>query len=412
MKSSRLEPGILNLFRLFLLVQFGLMLVNLLVHHARGYMEEDPSTAIAVVGVSTLVLFGYLSWPALEKRLGRFYLPLGLGYSSVFSLLAKNLFLTNPVSVTSGGTEESAWQLFLFLSVPLVLVAWQYGLLSVIGYSVFTTLLDFILVVWTQPDYELFAQTYHRLLFIRFLSFLLIGFVIARIMQQLRHERQALQEANTQLERYVGTLEQLTVSRERNRVARELHDTVAHTLSGMAVELEAVDSLWNSRRNQARQILRHSLQATRDGLQETRRAIQELRAAPLEDLGLVSALREAAETASDQAGFFLTLSLPPDLSGLPPEVEQCFYRIAQEAFENIARHANARSVRMSFEGNCRGVRMEIDDDGSGYDPQSVSAGRHFGLRGMQERAQIIGACLVLDSHPGAGAHLSLVWSAE
>jgi signal transduction histidine kinase len=230
-------------------------------------------------------------------------------------------------------------------------------------------------------------------------------------MQQLRRERQALQEANQKLERYVGTLEQLTVSRERNRVARELHDTLAHTLSGVAVQLEAVNSLWTSDRKQARQILAHSLEAIRDGLTETRRAIQSLRAAPLEDLGLCRALRDYAEAAAGRAGFRLDLDIPLALEGLPAEVEQCFYRIGQEAVENIVRHADAKTVRLSLVHAGPGLRMEIADDGIGFDPQAAGPGPHFGLQGMRERAGVIHASLEVVSRPGEGTCVRLVWQA-
>jgi signal transduction histidine kinase len=412
MKSARLEPGILSIFRLFLIVQFILIMVSLMVHHARGYLEGHPESAITIVGACLLVLFGYLSWPWLGTKLGRFYLPVGLLFSTVFSLAAQDFFLTVPVSVSGGGSEESAWQLFLFLFVPLVLIGWQYGFKPVIVYCFFITFLDLALIRYANPDYFALQQTFHRLLFIRSLSFLLVGYVISRIMQQLRRECLALQEANQHLERYVGALEQLTVSRERNRVARELHDTLAHTLSGVAVQLEAVDSLWTSDRRQARGILRHSLRATRDGLTETRKAIQALRATPLEDLGLCRALRDYAEAAAGRAGFQLQLELPEQPAGLPAEVEQCFYRIGQEAIENVVRHAETKTVRVSLVQAGAGLHMEIADDGIGFDPQAASPGPHFGLQGMDERAQAIHAVLDVASRPGGGTCVRLNWQGE
>jgi len=409
MKSARLEPGILTIFRLFLVVQFILIVVNLIVHHARGYLEGHPEYIILVMGVYLLALFGYLSWPWLARKLGRYYLPIGLLLSTVFSLTAQNLFLTVPVSAASGSGEERTWQLFLFLSVPLVLTAWQYGFKSVVVYCLFVTVLDLVLIQFANADYAAQQQTYHRLLFIRFISFLMVGYVISHIMQQLRKERQALQEANQKLERLVGAIEQLTISRERNRVARELHDTLAHTLSGVAVQLEAVDSLWTSDRKQAHQILQHSLEATRDGLTETRKAIGALRATPLEDLGLCRALQDYAEATADRAGFRLTVELPARLEGLPVEVEQCFYRIGQEALENAARYADAKNVQVSLAQAGAGLRMRVQDDGIGFDPQASGPGPHFGLQGMRERAGVIHSKLEISSCPGKGTCISLDW---
>lgn len=406
MKRSRLEPGLLIIFRLFLAAQLVLMTVNLHVHSARGSLQVDVWFAYVFVVTGTLGLLVYLSFPWLEKKLTRFYLPLALIYSTVFSLLAQYLFLTTH---TGGGSEEGAWQLFLMLGVPLMLVSWQYEFKSVIAYCLFATFLDSLLVSLTRADYELFEFTYHRLSFIRFISFLMIGYVISRIMQQLRRERQALQTANRRLENYLVTLEQLTVSRERNRVARELHDTLAHTLSGVAVQLEAVDSLWTLDRDQAHSILQHSLRATREGLTETRKAIQALRATPLEDMGLANALREYAETTAGRIGVRVDTDLPRELGSLLPEVEQCFYRIGQEAIENVARHAQAKCLRVKLIRTTSGLCMEIADDGVGFDSHSVQSDKHFGLQGMRERAQLIHADLELVSQPGAGTRLSLSW---
>lgn len=412
MKTNRLEPGLLTIFRLFLGVQFILIFVNVLAHSARGYLQGCPWCAVAFGAGNILILLGYLSWPWFREKLGRFYLPVALFYAVLFSLVAQNLFLSVQLSPASGGgSEESAWQIFLFLFVPLVLVSWQYDFRAVVVYCVLTTVLDFALIRCANPDFAVLRQTLMRLLFIRFLSFLLVGYIISRIMGQLRRQRQALQEANAKLERYVATIEQLTVSRERNRVARELHDTLAHTLSGVAVQLEAVDSLWDSDQGQARLGLRRSLQATREGLTETRKAIQSLRATPLEGLGLASALRAYAETTARKAGFRLALDLPQSLEGIPPEVEQCFYRIGQEALENVARHADAKAVRVSLCDGEGSLRMEIRDDGVGFDPLAPEAGLHFGLQGVRERAQVIHAGLEVRSCPGEGAGLTLTWAA-
>jgi len=410
MKSLRLELGLLTIFRLFLVVQLVFMLVNLHVHAGRGYLGDNPWFGFVFIVGGMSVLLVYLSLPWLERRLLHFYLPVALAYSTVFSLLAHYLFLT--AHSEAGGSEERAWQLFLFLCVPLVLVSWQYEFKWVVLYCLFATLLDISLVRLTRTDYALFELTYHRLSLIRFLTFLIVGHLISRIMQQLRKERQLLQAATQKLENYLATLEQLTVSRERNRVARELHDTLAHTLSGLAVQLEGVDSLWTSDRTQAHNLLRHSLRATRDGLTETRNAIQSLRAAPLEDLGLVRALRDYAETTALRTGFRLDFDLPKNLDGLPPGVEQCFYRIGQEAIENIARHAQAKLVKVRLAGDASELCLEIADDGAGFDPQVFAVGRHFGLEGMRERAQLIHALLDITSCPGEGTRLSLSWHGE
>src|SRR4029078_5838718 len=110
-------------------------------------------------------------------------------------------------------------------------------------------------------------------------------------------------EANAKLVDYASTNEQLAVTRERNRVARDMHDTLAHTLSAVSVQLEAADSVWDSQPQQAHELLQKSLASARAGLGETRRAVRALRASPLDDLGLGLALRDLAESTADRAGW-------------------------------------------------------------------------------------------------------------
>ncbi|HMB25126.1 MAG: sensor histidine kinase [Chloroflexota bacterium] len=410
MKPSRLEPGLLTIFRLFLIVQFVMMFINLHVHGDRGFLDGSRPQHIwlgyVVVVSGTLGLLAFVSIPWLENRLHRFYLPVALIASTVFSLTAHYLFLTTH---SGKSVEENAWQFFLLICVPLVLVGWQYGFKAIVAYCLFMTFLDTLLVSQTRLDFKLDELTYHRLSFIRFVSFLFVGYIVSRIMQQLRKERQALQAANQKLGNYLATLEQLTVSRERNRLAREIHDTLAHTLSGVAVQLEAVDSLWTSDREQAHTLLQHSLHATRDGLMETRNAIQSLRASPLVDLGLVRALQDFAETTANRTGFQLEFDAPKNIDGLPLGVEQCFYRIGQEALENVARHAQAKLVQVKLIGNASELCLLVADDGIGFDLQVSETGRHFGLQGMRERAQLIHAALEIVSRPGEGTRLRLVW---
>ncbi len=410
MKSVRHESGLINIFRLFLLVQLFLIIGKLHVHSVRGMLPADVAFAIVFASIAIAVLFGYLSWPWLRTKLDPLFLPLAIVFSATLSVTVQNLFLNVPLSVSERGSEEAAWQLFLFLFVPLILVGWQYGFRSVTAYCLFTTALDYAMVRLVDANFAAIDNTFHRLLLIRFLSFMFAGYILSRIMQQLRRERHALEEANRKLGRYVAALEQLTVSRERNRMARELHDVMAHTLSGMAVQLEAASALWASDRDGAYEMVRHSLKAARSGLTETRRAIQSLRATPLEDLGLAQALREFAETAADRTGFRLELKAPGDLGVLPPEVEQCFYRIGQEAVENASRHAQAHTLLLRISRSPSTLFMEVADDGRGFDGETAEEERHFGLQGMRERAEIIGASFDLSSGPGRGTRVVLSWS--
>jgi signal transduction histidine kinase len=409
MKNSPLEPGILRLFRIFLIVQLLLVLGNVLVHSHPGCFW-----CTLVFGTGNIVLlFIYLSIPALHKVLGRFYLPLGIIYAAVFSLVLQDIFLNSGFSVGKVSSEETAWQLFLFLFIPLVLVAWQYDFKAVVFYCVFTAFLDHGLMRHAQADFLTFSETYHRLLFIRALAFLITGYIISSIMSRFREQRSNLEHANRELAHYASTLEQLTVSRERNRMARELHDTLAHTLSGIAVQLEAAQSLWKESPDEAHSMLTRSLAMTRSGLTDTRRALQDLRAAPLEELGLEAALRSLATESTERAGLCLEWLVPSPMPKLAPNVEQGLYRIAQECFENIVRHAGATRVRVESTLQADQLTLSIADDGVGFVPDEVDDNGRFGLRGMRERAEMMGGELTVSSTSGQGTTVQLkvkVWN--
>jgi len=411
MQSASLESGILKIFRFFLVVQLLLLLGNVAAHKEHHYSDGDPWTALIFGVFGIALLLGYLSWPWLQKKLSRFYLPIALVLSATFSLILQNIFLDIRLSA-AGSREETAWTLFLFLFIPLMLTSWQYNFKAVLAYCLYTVALDSALLHFFRPDFHLYLDTYTRLLLIRAISFLVTGYVIARIMRQLREQRVALQQANQKLVHYASTLEQLTVSRERNRMARELHDTVAHTLSGLAVQLEGIRSLWRSEPEQSYAMLEKSLAATRSGLTETRKAIQSLRATPLEDLGVVLAIRQLAEATADRAGFtlhFEQIGLPSDL---PIDAEQCLYRVTQEGLENIVRHAAAQNVELRLSHQNDGINLLIRDDGLGFDPATVDQGLHYGLRGLRERADLLGAKLTIESAPDQGTMIQLTVKAD
>jgi signal transduction histidine kinase len=224
-----------------------------------------------------------------------------------------------------------------------------------------------------------------------------------------REQRNFLTKANMQLARYASTLEQLTVSRERNRLARELHDTLAHTLTAVAVQLEAVDSAWDVAPDKARTLLHKSLAQTRSGLMETRRALQALRASPLEDLGLALAVRSLAEITARRSGLELELSVPPEVGNLSPDIEQGIYRVAQEAMENVVKHANASRICVALAQEEGKITLTVQDNGRGFDVETIEADGHYGVQGMRERAAMMGAQLTIQRGIHGGTEVQLVW---
>ena len=298
-------------------------------------------------------------------------------------------------------------QLPIFL-IGLVLVAWNYSLQTILLYSLGTNLFELALVFSSGFWQNIQLDAIVFIIIIRTVCLVVVGITIYQLVRRLRSQQESLREANQQLTHYASTLESLTVSRERNRMSRELHDTVVHTLSGLSVQLETVRAYWEVQPETVRGLLDQSLEATRNGLQETRRAIKALRASPLDDLGLVRALQTLVESAGQRGRLEVETSLPGHDLVLSPDVEQCIYRVAQEAVENAVHHANANHLTLRLETAGKDISLFIQDDGIGFNPESSLPAGHFGLAGMRERSQLAGGELDIQSQPNHGTAIRLV----
>lgn len=431
-----LEPGLLSVLRVLVGIQLLLLPATLAVFppHApanpwpggtaalgdvvrRLMLEANSSMGPALLRVLlTIPVAIFAFWPGLPKRLGRWYLPIFAVYYALTAAVSHAAFTTWVLGYVENLLAqemplalllamESAWTLFVLLLFGVVIVAWQYDMRHVLWYVGLLVVAEVIalgpLLLSPLPWPPLLFQ-----LAVHTAIYAMVGFVITRMMAAQRAQRRALHEANVQLTQYAATQEQLAVSHERNRMARELHDTLAHSLSAVAVQLEAVDSTLTCAPDEARVMLGKALAQTRSGLTETRRAMHELRASPLDDLGLALAIQNLAMITAQRAGIAATVELPESAPNLPPAVEQGVYRIAQEALTNAARHAGATQIKVTL--TCNGaVMLTIADNGRGFDTETV-AGDHMGVQLMRERAAMLGGVLAIASAPGAGTTVRLV----
>lgn len=193
---------------------------------------------------------------------------------------------------------------------------------------------------------------------------------------------------------------------ERKRIARELHDETTQSLAVLTMGIESAASAIRAGGPTPRLDEVKAL-AVRT-LEEVHRLILDLRPAVLDDLGLFSAIRWYAERYLSTRGIAVRCEIHELEHRLPPEVEIALFRIAQEAMNNIARHAKAESVLIQLAPEGRELRIEIEDDGQGFDPAVQPADRpHYGLLGIRERAELLGGTAVLDSAPGQGTRLEI-----
>jgi two-component system, NarL family, sensor kinase len=196
---------------------------------------------------------------------------------------------------------------------------------------------------------------------------------------------------------------------ERNRLAREIHDTLAQDLSAIAFQLEAAEALLaqQAEPERVRQSVSAALDLARKGLEETRRSVLDLRAAPLEGRTLPAALAAlAAEAETPIVTFEAEGADAFTRTPLPPAVEVGLYRIAQEALQNALRHAAAARITLRLEASPDRVRLTLEDDGRGFAMEDAAASR-FGLVGMRERAHLLGGSFQVESSPGAGTRVTV-----
>lgn len=407
-EGRAIEPGLLALFRIFVVLVMALLALRMgLISAFRANFGALPSAWPGLIVMTALL--GYLFSTRLQHWLGRFYLPVAVILFVAFVILGAVAGMKLRVDAGMPVEElvRGTWVLIVLLIVPLVLIAWQYGFRWVLVYCLLTAVVEVGLML---PLVERGGPPLSALLaisLVRTIVLLPVGYAVARLMDAQRRQRAELAEANARLARYATTLEGIAAERERNRLAHELHDTLAHGLSSLAVQLEAMTVLWKSQPEKVRAMLTDALSTTRTALSESRRAISALRASPLEDMGLAPALRQLAESCAARAGLELTLDVPAAVEGLDSQTEHAVYRITSEAIANVLSHADARHLTIKIEDSGPSVQLIVSDDGRGFDPtQSIDDG-HFGLYGMHERARMIGAEFSVDSAPGKGTTLRL-----
>jgi two-component system, NarL family, sensor histidine kinase YdfH len=218
-----------------------------------------------------------------------------------------------------------------------------------------------------------------------------------------------LEAANRQLGEYATRVEELTTAAERQRMARELHDTLSQGLAGLILQLEAVEAhLTGSRPERALRIVQEAKNGARETLAESRQAIADLRQSGARDLGVAIHREIDHFTSSTSITCALEISLP---EAVPDALVETAIRVVSEGLTNIARHARARKVSLRLAGDEKELEIEINDDGVGFDPQAIEAG-HYGLLGMRERVRLANGSLEVRSEPGKGTQLVIRFPLE
>jgi len=230
-----------------------------------------------------------------------------------------------------------------------------------------------------------------------------LGFVLL-MMNALLAERQRREElaiAHQQLRQYALRVQDQATLQERNRIARDIHDSLGHALTGLNLQLEAALKLWDSNPHKARLLLENAKNLGSEALTEVRHSVSTLREDPLEGRSLSTALNALAEQFQRSSGMEIILELSD--RPLPQRLRSVCYRIVQESLTNAAKHAAASVVRVELTTSSQCAIVSICDNGRGFSPEQNLAG--FGLKGMRERAIAAHGELFIDSEPGKGCQI-------
>jgi len=223
-----------------------------------------------------------------------------------------------------------------------------------------------------------------------------------------RRESQALlaelQSAHEQLQEYALRTEEMAVVEERNRLAREMHDTLGHRLTVASVQLEAAQRLCPTDSERAAGLVGTVREQVREALSELRATVATLRSPVEADLHLRSALRRLMNHFEQATGLTIRRALPEEMLPLPDAHRLALYRAAQEALTNIQKHAEAQQIWLVLSTSDDTVTLLVSDDGRGLILGRDEGG--FGLHGLRERAQQLGGALHVEPRPGGGTQLS------
>lgn len=309
--------------------------------------------------------------------------------------------------------DSSKTSIFLFVLVPQRVFRYfgeLAGFVSALAAWVFFATLSY-----------LYSSNLQNYLFNLLMWTIALVFLSGRSQSRLRQEAhraqtekllRELEISHAQLKEYSLRVEGLATMEERNRIAREIHDSLGHYLTAISIQLESMAVLLEHEPAEASHVLEDTRRLAKEALQDVRRSVGTLRDNP-EIFSIEQALPELLEQVGKRASFRLSLKLEGSARQFSNQAQLTLYRVIQEALTNIQKYADAHQVNISLQFKEDEAALEIADDGRGFDPlilQKLAPGRlhGYGLVGARERVELLGGYFKLDSAPGAGTKLAVV----
>jgi signal transduction histidine kinase len=277
----------------------------------------------------------------------------------------------------------------LALSIPAAIlvacIAGVFGYFTARGFSGRLKRLSFAVEHWGQGDFTLLAQD--------------------KSADELGQMTRRLNRLAAQFQALLRGRQQIASLAERNRLARDLHDSVKQQAFAISMLLTSARSALKSDLNRAETYLDEVDGVVRDLQQELTTLVRALRPTALTEKGLAAAVEDLVSHWSEQTGIATRLAVEGN-DDLPPTVEEALFRIVQEALTNIARHSHATTVTVALTTEPNAIKLTIDDNGAGFDPDTA-VGTGVGLLSLRERALSVGGTLLVDSAVGQGTHITV-----
>ncbi len=302
------------------------------------------------------------------------------------------IFLGSVIIYLSEGT---AW-LILY---PLVGHAATMSLRWTFGISIAVALADALIFFLTSSVANMVSAMLGLvagIVFVAIFTRIAVNEIKAR--QEVERLARELTDANARLREYAAQVEELATTKERNRLAREIHDGLGHYFTAINMQIEAARAIMDKDRPRALDALDKAQGLTKEGLTEVRRSVAALRTSPLDGRTLSDAINALAQECRSQ-GLIVELTMSGNSHPLSPQAELTLYRAVEEGLTNVRKHADATRVELVLDYATQGnILLQMCDNGKGSD----GAGTGFGLVGLRERVQLLGGTVETRTEQGQG----------
>ncbi len=341
---------------------------------------------LLVMGLALPKVKPALAYPYTALQMGLILVGTTLGYLHILPTLYLIVMIRSCFLLQPPGRLIVAGLSFIFFAVHQV----QY----------LTTLMP----LWSPTTGE------QRIWMHQIAEFLMFGlslFLVSRLVTTLIAERRTqekLTQAHHQLRQYSLQIEELAAVQERNRIAREIHDSLGHALTSLNVQLQTGLKLWKRNPEEAHAFLEQAQQLGTMAIQEVRQSVSTLRADARKERPLQETIATLVQEFRQSTGIAIQSSIHLT-TGLSPEVSRTLYRLTQEALTNICKHAEATEVQLNLQTELDHVQLAIADNGRGFSSHQVTSG--YGLQGMKERVATLNGDFHLQTNPGQGCQITI-----